>query len=200
MEELTKPVKGTVSNAIAFDDVEESRNRILPRLLENGKGIPVILSKLPALVYVGENLLPALKLEFFSSETEAYADMNVLLPKTTAESDEEKKMQKGGAERLKHVLNAFINTEGLTGNTYEEIALNAIKRVTPELLNTPCEIKLVYNKKGMISFPTVGNCISTNLKKKSFEWNAQFDKHIAPEKSSGALTTTVDVNKMSDMM
>ena len=189
-----------VQNAITFDDVEESRNRILPRILEGGKGIPVILSKMPSLTHVGDNALPALKLEFFSIVEEAYEDINVLLPKTIATTAEEKKLQKGGAERLKHILNAFINTEGLTGNTYEDIVVNALSRFTPAMKNIPCEIKLVYNKKGIISFPTVGDCVSTALKKKSLAWNPSYDKHTVPEKASGALTTTVDVNKMSEMM
>lgn len=197
-----------VNNNLGFEEVQESRNRILPKVLEGGAGIPCILSKLPTLEEVETktgDIMIKLNFEFYDKTTDAYADVNTILPRTfkldDIVSDKDKELQKGSLERLKHLLTAFISTEGLVGSNYVEITQSAIARFTPEMIGTPCQLKLVYNKVGIISFPTVGDCISTKKQLKNLTWNPKYD-NATPKQSGegGSLSTAVDTAKMASMM
>jgi hypothetical protein len=197
-----------VNNNLGFEDVAESRNRILPRALEGGIGIPVILSKLPVLEEIETktgDIMNVLRFEFYEQERNAYADVNCILPKTFKPdeivSENDKNLQRGSLERMKHLLTAFISTEGLAGSNYKDIVKSAITRFTSEMVGTPCQIKLVYNKAGIISFPTVGDCISTKKQLKNLSWNPKYD-NATPKQSGegGGLSTEVDAAKMASMM
>jgi len=188
------------------DDEEDEKdyNRILPRALVGGKGIPVTLHKLPVVKEVkkkdGDTFM-AVTWEFYEAANDAYHKQNIPLPIEDVDvvSKQDEDIQKTNISNFKHLMGAFIDLKGIPALNWVDFAQKAIDRIPTSAVGSKAEIKLVYSKDNKyIQFPRFPNFISTAKKKKTLETdpNNAYDK-VEKTKiaSSGGMSTESDIDK-----
>jgi hypothetical protein len=190
-----------------LDDEEEDEkdyNRILPRALANGKGIPVTLHKLPAVREIKKKdggSFMAVTWEFYEAINDAYHKQNVPLPIEDVDvvSKQDEDIQKTNISNFKHLMGAFIDLKGIPALNWVDFAEKAIARIPATIVGSKAEIKLVYSKDNKyIQFPRFPNFISTAKKKKTLETdpNNAYDKvEKTKVASSGGMSTASDIDE-----
>lgn len=219
--EVAKPVventttKATEPEVKGFlDDEEEDEkdyNRILPRALSGGKGIPVTLHKLPVLTAVekkDKTKFMAIRWEFYEAANDAYHKQNMALPIEDVDvvSETDKSIQATNKSVFMHLVGAFVDFKGIPALNWLDFAEKALAKFTPAMIGTKAEIKVVYSENNkFIQFPRFPNFISTAKKKKQLETdpNNKYDK-VEKTKlaSSGGMSTESDIDsdKMNDLV
>jgi hypothetical protein len=196
-----------LSGFLSEEEDEKSYNRIMPRAL-NGRGIPVILNKLPKLVEMGKDdkKWMAIAWEFYEVAEQAFTKQNIALPLENVDviTEQDKSRQSRATNQLKHLLGAFINFGDIPAVSYRDFAEKALARFTEDMIGTKAEIKLIYSDDNKFTqFPLYPNFISTAKKKKTLETdpNNKYDKVVKTKSTGGAMSSNeTDVAKYNDMV
>lgn len=134
----------------------------------------------------------AIVFQFIEEETDAALDYPCFQPMLLEEDEDDKAkvdMYNNGLKRIKQMFNSFckeksgINTDAFEGESFEDLYKFYMKNIDPNYKDVRCKLKVVYNKKGNVTLGTIGSVISSEYRKRMFDWNPKYDFVVRKEGS-----------------